>query len=225
VTETIQRMKFTQGDGLLIDERAQLAREAQSVLGYSKLATALVVPDALMFGLRKLGIEPLVRSGVDDYKKKKARPGMWSGHKEALVWLGISLALGCGVAPVALRSSNHAQDTLLFVLSFASIVLALVSLIRAIYCGWALEARGHRTVREWRFSLVSNYEGTIPEFVLSKALQIKGEVPSACLKIESLYESEEKTWRPAPDPFLVASLGNESYYIDVWDEKEYEAKI
>jgi hypothetical protein len=227
VTETIQRMKFTQGDGLLIDERAQLAREAQAVLGYSKLAKALVIPDALMFGLRKLGIEPLVRSRVEDYRRKKARPGMWSGHKEALAWLGLSLTLGLGVAPMAhlFRSKYPQRDEILFSIFFTSIALAFTTVLRAIYCGWAAEARGHRKVREWRYCLVSAYEGNIPEFVLSKALQIKAEVPTASLKIESLYETEEKIERVTRDPFLVASLGNECYYIDVWDEKEYEAKL
>jgi hypothetical protein len=85
--------------------------------------------------------------------------------------------------------------------------------------------RGTRTVRSWKACSIAEFPGNIPEFVLAKAVQLKQELPKVRFEIESLYGERERIIRPLPDPFLVAILEDERYYIDVWDEKEYEAKL
>jgi hypothetical protein len=78
---------------------------------------------------------------------------------------------------------------------------------------------GHRLVREWKTAYLEQYSGNVPEHALQKALEIKRAVPAVRFLVEYLQDSMEHS---DPDPFLVAVLGNERYYIEVWDEKEYE---
>lgn len=68
--------------------------------------------------------------------------------------------------------------------------------------------------RQWAQVEISKYTGTIPEYVLRKALQIKKACPEAELIVEHLTET--------PDPFLIARVKKdwkyEAYYVEVWDE-------
>lgn len=71
----------------------------------------------------------------------------------------------------------------------------------------------------WKSIAIANYNHPIPEFVLNKAIQIKEENPEVDLKIEELSVKE------VPDPFLVAKLDEEEYYVDCWDEKKFEDQL
>lgn len=59
-----------------------------------------------------------------------------------------------------------------------------------------------------------------PEFITRKAEQISNKVPGAIMEADVL-ESESRMY----DPFLVVKLGAEEYYVDVWDEKDFESKM
>lgn len=61
------------------------------------------------------------------------------------------------------------------------------------------------------------YENPIPEHVLSKAIQIKREIPEAQLYIEE--------FTAIPDPFMFVELGSERYCFEVWDEPEFEGRL
>jgi len=80
--------------------------------------------------------------------------------------------------------------------------------------------------RVWRKTQLDHYKGNVPEFVLSRALEIKREAPETSFEVMSLVqETTNKAPEPLPDPFLIARHGNETYFIDVWDEKEYEKEL
>jgi hypothetical protein len=68
----------------------------------------------------------------------------------------------------------------------------------------------------WRVVPLQNYEGEIPEFALSHALEIKQRIPSAEFEIEELRVDKRY------DPFLIACCGSERFYIDVWEEGDFE---
>ena len=70
----------------------------------------------------------------------------------------------------------------------------------------------------WRRSKLSNYQGQIPEFALSKAIEIKERLPQARFYVEELTVNKRY------DPFLIAACGRERFYIDVWDEPEFETE-
>jgi hypothetical protein len=57
----------------------------------------------------------------------------------------------------------------------------------------------------------------VPEFVSAKAREIASLVPEANFTVEQL-QSERRNY----DPFLIVSYADESYYIEVWDESEFE---
>ena len=59
----------------------------------------------------------------------------------------------------------------------------------------------------------------VPEFVKAKAAEIATHLPEATFSVEEL-----RSERRAYDPFLIVSYGEESYYIEVWDESIFERK-
>ncbi len=70
----------------------------------------------------------------------------------------------------------------------------------------------------WRRTKLAKYEGEIPEFALSRAIEIKERLPKARFFVEEL--TVDKRY----DPFLIATCGRERFYIDVWDEPEFESQ-
>jgi hypothetical protein len=237
-TETLPRMKLTDTADPVQATREDLAREAMKVLGYRKMAQVLTVPDALGYTLRRLEIRPLVESSVREYMKKRERTGSWSCRRTG----AISLALAILTAPVSGRLFFITPDnfTLLSALTFigamafglAAIVFTIVGFGEA--CRTSSSDRGTRLVRCWERVRIREYSGSIPEFALRKAVQIQTELPQARLFVEQLTVREEEDRqgrenavriRALRDPFLYAELENESYYIDVWDEKEYERML
>lgn len=59
----------------------------------------------------------------------------------------------------------------------------------------------------------------VPEFVKAKAREIHNLLPDVRFTVEQL-RSEKKIY----DPFLIVSYADESYYVEVWEEPEFEQK-
>jgi hypothetical protein len=57
----------------------------------------------------------------------------------------------------------------------------------------------------------------VPEFVKAKAREIANLLPDATFTVEQL-RSEKNTY----DPFLIVSYADERYYVEVWEEPEFE---
>jgi hypothetical protein len=74
-------------------------------------------------------------------------------------------------------------------------------------CPW-----GH----QWVSSRIEKYASPIPEFALSRAIELKEELPHATFEVDFLQAN--------PDPFLVMVYGGIRYYIDVWDEPKFEGR-
>jgi hypothetical protein len=70
----------------------------------------------------------------------------------------------------------------------------------------------------WRGTKLAKFRGEIPEFALSRAIEIKERLPKARFYVEEL--TVDKRY----DPFLVVACGRERFYIDVWDEPEFETQ-
>ena len=77
---------------------------------------------------------------------------------------------------------------------------------------------GYFSPATWEHTKLGEYKQPIPEFVIRKAIQIKDAVPEVDFYIQHLSE-------PKADPFLVARLGEEIYYIEAWDEPRFEALL
>jgi len=77
---------------------------------------------------------------------------------------------------------------------------------------------------EWAATPLKSYSHPIPEFVLNKAVQIAEKLPKAQFVIEDLRVRQETRTRNF-DPFLIVSLGEEQYYVEVWDEPKFETSL
>lgn len=230
-TATLPRMLFA--SGAIADARTQLAKDAYSKLGYSRLARAIALPGALLFALRELDIAPLVSSKVEAYCNKKEKVGMFTGTKIGLMLVtGLLLsitALCCGMNGALHGDSWPGWRYALNIISGLGIGVFTIWNFGHLIEGneWGHGTRWHQT---WRNFALQSYTGTVPEFVLEKALQIKNKCPNATFEIKQLVAGTERREVVRPDPFLIVNLQNsdrtvESYYIDVWDEKEYESKM
>jgi hypothetical protein len=217
----------------LKDSRVNLAREAESKLGYKVLARAIACPGTLLFKLRELGIEPLQTAAVKKYKTSKEHTGMWSGTKwTILFWTLVPCMLTLFVYGMVVNGGPHAPDAFWPWYRYASNILSAIAALGFAITGSVsldvMMGEGTRKIIRWHSFTLSNYTGNVPEFVLSKAVEIKSALPNCQFEIQQLgttVNEHHRTVSLLRDPFLVASLDNESYYIDVWDEKEYEASI
>lgn len=77
---------------------------------------------------------------------------------------------------------------------------------------------GYFVAATWSHTELSNYEKPIPEFVIDKAVRIKELLPEVTFRIQHMND-------PKADPFLVAILGKEIYYIEAWDEPRFESSL
>lgn len=69
-------------------------------------------------------------------------------------------------------------------------------------------------IGEWKLKRISEYDKPVPEFVLRTAVDVKTLCPGAELWIEEMTLSR--------DPFLVASHGSATYYLEVWNEPGFK---
>lgn len=69
---------------------------------------------------------------------------------------------------------------------------------------------------KWQSKPLREYDGDVPAFALSHAVEIKERMPSVEFEVEELRI--EKRY----DPFLVVRCGREKFYIDVWNECDFE---
>ena len=78
--------------------------------------------------------------------------------------------------------------------------------------GWGM------TAASWQHTGLKEYDHPIPEFVLDKAVKIKEAMPEVEFRVHHLNDARY-------DPFLIAILGKEIYYIDAWDEPRFEGSL
>jgi hypothetical protein len=111
-----------------------------------------------------------------------------------------------------------------------STILALCLLVDKVY--------SYKRELRWREVGLVGYTGFIPETALSMAVQIKKECAAAEFAVEELGEvlikhetgserrrreaEERREWLRRHDPFLIVKLGSEKFYLDVWDEDNFE---
>lgn len=69
----------------------------------------------------------------------------------------------------------------------------------------------------WHRLSIASPDVHVPEYISRKASQISAKVPGAVMEVDQL-ETDSRTW----DPFLVVKFGEEEYYIECWDEEDFE---
>jgi hypothetical protein len=72
----------------------------------------------------------------------------------------------------------------------------------------------------WKNVPLVGYKSYVPEFALRKAIQIAEAAPEAVFKVEELVVQRHRV-----DPFLTVEMKGEKYWIEVWNEDEFETAV
>lgn len=217
-------------------EQQQLAKNAYKVLGYTRLLEAVLPTGSLLTALKRLDIHPLSREAVNEYKASKTKLFM---RKSQIVlplwWIGVMTPLVSLCWALIRHDFQHPSDLLdIFIaLCVLTVLGAFATLCSAT---WGDDAYiTPRMSNHWKLLTLRTYSGAVPEFALRKALQIADACPNVIFYVDQLVHAPDpndqeylRRQREAVrlrDPFLVAVLGSETYYIEVWDEQEYEKTL
>jgi len=79
-------------------------------------------------------------------------------------------------------------------------------------------AYGYFAEAGWMKTPLNTYTHPIPEFVIDKAVRIKERAPEVKFYVQHLRD-------PKADPFLIAYVGKEIYYVEAWDEPRFEGRL
>jgi xanthosine utilization system XapX-like protein len=231
---SIERVPLSHVDDVEANLRGDVLARALKLFNYT--ADAFGAAGPLAKAMAALDIAPLDTAQVDQYKKSKARSRTthWQGLTHAALTSGLALnvvfncwhlanwdkpPISLGVALVGILIGN-------FVISF---VFQEEKALRQRTYTWVWHRYGLRNYEAERNSQGSGYMPTytryIPVHVLRKATQLAEACPKATFGVDELALTIKKVPRPLPDPFLWVKLGAEMYYIEVWDEREFEAKM
>jgi hypothetical protein len=237
----IERTPFAEYDDAMVKERYELAKKASAKLGYKVLTRELNPASNLFAALKDAGIEPLSRLAVERYKISKEKVyRRFSSHTLLAWWVfGVVPILGLLIANIYRTTQLPFQDVgfLSVVGVIASGLVCLVTIVGSCIATWGEDAyRTPRRIRFWQRYKISEYPAAIPEFVLQRALAIQARCAVAEFYVDHLVTGIDQTDANAiqdrkerimrsRDPFLVAVTKDESYYVDVWDEKDYERTL
>jgi hypothetical protein len=178
--------------------RRELGEKARKMFGYSGLLTQQKVVEALA----DLGINPYSQASVEKYQARmlrKKRP-LHSGFGAAGVLVGIGV--------LYLWALLRPDPVFVIWPTVAFTVISVYLLFRAMwrYYDW-----------QWvRVPLDSTYRGPAADFAIDTAVRVKELIPEARFFIEELRDGSL-----VDDPFLVMTLGNQTYYLEVWDESAF----
>lgn len=218
----LQLMRAPNG---LSTENLRLATEAKSQLGYKRLLNH-ITPAPFLQKLIDLEILPFKTSSV--YKYMASKEGQsWAKETVSGLWclLGCAFSTVCAVLFIVYlnRPNVHFSDIAFTFCVISVVCLFLAAVTFVSYAGiWFSSDTLTRRRTYWNHTRIEHYLGAIPLHVLNKALQIRGVAPTCDMFIHQLESRLEEEIIPQKDPFLEVKLGDESYFVEVWDEKDYE---
>lgn len=212
-TKELPRIDTSKITAQLALQREEMLETARKTIGYRSPQ-----PNTLLQKLIALEIAPFRTLAVEQYKKSKEKVGIYSGTRDWLIWLLSSVSvLGGGI-----YGANHLDGGFKFGLCVLGIIIGAASSIISLAFGIPeMKGTGIRTVSRWDRVALSHYDGAIPDHVLQKAIEIKKAIPNAYFEIDYLESTREIVERD-PDPFLRVCDSSHWYYVEQWDEKDFE---
>jgi hypothetical protein len=213
----LARISLEKGEDAM--SRASLLAKANEVFTGKK-----TTPNAttLRLALMKLEIAPLDDKRVHKYKKQnEGRKRLWQTSEKITGTLSVFCALTFMYGVYNIHNMGAAAGDRYYVMAILGGICAVVL---AVACGSEDGAKWREY--SWSRSHLYNYGfHNVPDFVLDRAIQLKQECPDVHLYVDSLSYREYYTYNTHPDPFLVAQLGDEEFFIDVWHEPQFERFI
>lgn len=160
----------------------------------------------LQLALAELEIEPFSASSIRKYKRIRSFAANLP-RRIALVVLSGTALVFCAMSIVLAASGQLELEKVL--LPFGLFALLWIA------CG---TIQIHLKHWQWRRSFLRVYPGTVPEFALARALEIrKKSSNSVQIWVEYLAKESLKN-----DPFLVVGVESVEYYLEVWDEPRFK---
>lgn len=234
------------------NHRVELLEAAHSALGYTghtavmqqqKLARThreqLVAFKAIC---EKLGIEPYSRKTVERYKAKKVHQAdrkYWLrnyvnsewGHN-AMFYSGL-YGVTVGVVDVIVQAATSETNKIPFGQYHPQIFYSILcSCVLAIAYWWTsaairnlvLDKRMFR--HRWEPTNLFYYPNLVPDFALSHAVELAhaASISKDQFFVERLVVNATDANRLSfdPDPFLTVRHAGQVFYLDVWDERDFE---
>jgi hypothetical protein len=202
-------------------QRGDVVIEAASKLGYQGLSVNAEGPLEKVLRLKE--IEVLDPSQVKVYKMSKVSNINLTEKKRRDIGISIISAVFISVYSICVHISNES----LLSTYLASIIPALVISMWTFIMGSLAFNPSTTTWKNtsWVEIRLSEYQNYIPVHVLNKCLAIREECPNAQFIVHELQERIHHVSASLLDPFMEVRLYNESFFIEVWDEREFEAKM
>lgn len=174
------------------------ASQAKAILGYEGLQKKH--ESGLLIQAMNLRFKPEL---VEKYKADKIAEVHSKSIARKISYIAWSIAALC--IPVLIVTGIVAEADYVIIISGLTLFLGLVT--GGIANDLVVEAT-------WERHKIKDYKGTIPEFAIQTAINLKTRCPWVEIFIEELHIG----YRPSGDPFLVV-LDNETWhYLEVWDE-------
>jgi hypothetical protein len=244
--ETMDAQKFVQ------EARLNLAQQAKDLLKYQYLESDLSSKRAKLLAAKEnakkaaeafqqVGIQPYTNDSAEEYKRAKIRKlsrkywlrnfansktgdttmsnGGVIGVVSLVLVLGLAMGVFCFAPPEHWVQAGRIIVPVLFLLSPVGL-----------FTWWGLALVRSRTLRtrycfEWYHTAVEDYSQLIPDFALAHAVALKQVLPDARFGVNWLRQEDVYHPRLAiVDPFLTMVVGENCYYVDVWDEKDFEGR-
>ena len=188
-----------------------LPREASEILGYNTFQKEKESCE-LKKVLDELKIRPFTPESVNQYKQQLLKEA-----NSRILWLhlllrtisnvGLAICVFC-LGPATLGWFISWKVGLFFVVSFIASFIIFGSLNDFVTKGPG----------SWRVISLNGYTKPVPRFALLSAVEIKKRVPSTELFIHEFIQQEIILC-----PFLVVRHYDKEYFIDVWDEANFQA--
>jgi hypothetical protein len=207
----IQRVKLVPADEAE-QIQAEVMKKAYGFFGYR--ADGFIGNGPLTMLLQKLEIEPLNTEQVRAYMKSKEKRLMNGETRWMLVRQVVIVALCASLF-----------RWIQWGMIFPAVFISGFNLV-----WWALSSKVTRQMVWKKFDLgntapgLENYTRSVPLHVLNHAVQIREEMRTAEFVVHELTREEDRIPSPLADPFLEVRHYNERYFIDVWDERDFEKK-
>jgi len=86
----------------------------------------------------------------------------------------------------------------------------------------------NRVTFAWRFVDLADYKAEIPQFALSRATAVAKALTRRMPRLGKTFAVSElhrqRTRAVDPDPFMVLQVLGHNFYLDVWDEPNFEGR-
>lgn len=226
-TSVLERQKL-QVNLDMLNLSTDLAKEAKSRLGYEAGSNLLLQQQSIQQNKETLakvfdalGIEPFNRATVERYKAAQLKRlnkgiGLWQwANSESAIGSAVILGLVIGVIGLVLNFICNFRPVGANICWWLFPVASFSYFTFVVLAGLGQDRQRFR----WDMSNINYYEKPVPHFALSRAIELKKQLPNAEFYVEEL-KSETLT----KDPFLVLKAGGFFCYLDVWDEPTFEGR-